>query len=333
MMLKDKNILLFAPSFFGYQTEIVNALKKMGANVDYFDERPKNNFIVKASIRTNKNLIKKRIIKYYTTILSYTKSKKYDFVFVVNLEALLPSIIQELRLQQTEAKFILYMWDSIQNKKPALEAFPYFDWGYSFDKSDSQKIEGINFRPLFFIDKYDADKIAQPSVQNIDLCFLGTVHSDRYNLIHNIKEQVENLGMKTFFFMYFPSPILFWYKKFKDFRFYKARYNEFSFTPLKLEEISEKIMLSKVILDIQHPKQSGLTMRTVEMLGANRKLITTNSAIKDYDFYDPENILVIDRDHPIIDKEFFIKPYKNVAPEIRNRYTIEAWIKELFKLS
>ena len=42
MIFQDKNILLFAPSFFGYELEIINQLSKEGANIDYFDERPNN---------------------------------------------------------------------------------------------------------------------------------------------------------------------------------------------------------------------------------------------------------------------------------------------------
>lgn len=331
-MLRDKKILFFAPSFFGYQNEISDALKRLGASVDYYDERPKNNFFVKASLRTNKNIVKKRIQKYYASILENTRNKKYDYVFVVNLEALMPSLIKELQQQQNEAKFILYMWDSIQNKKPALEAFPHFDWGYSFDKSDSQNINGIQFRPLFFIDKYDCFKTSKTR-QTIDLCFMGTVHSDRYNLIHELKEKAENLGLTTYFFMYFPSPILFWFKKLRDIRFYKARYNEFSFKPINHDEIARKIMASKVVLDIQHPKQTGLTMRTIEMIGAEKKLITTNAAIKEYDFYDEQNILVIDREHPVISKTFFTEPYKPIDKKIRYNYSIEGWIKEIFKLN
>ena len=56
------------------------------------------------------------------------------------------------------------------------------------------------------------------------------------------------------------------------------------------EEIISLISKSKAILDINHPSQVGLTMRTFETLGANKKLITTNENIKIYDFFDKENI-------------------------------------------
>ena len=41
------------------------------------------------------------------------------------------------------------------------------------------------------------------------------------------------------------------------------------------------------VLDIEHPKQVGLTMRTFEVLASGRKLITTNRSIINHEFYDP----------------------------------------------
>lgn len=40
MNFKGKAILLFAPSFFGYEKSIQKRLIELGANVDFFDERP-----------------------------------------------------------------------------------------------------------------------------------------------------------------------------------------------------------------------------------------------------------------------------------------------------
>ena len=80
-MFKGKRILFFSANFFGYQFEIKNKLIELGAEVDFFDERPKNTFLYKALIRFNKRFITKIIEKYYRTIIEETKSKDYDFVF------------------------------------------------------------------------------------------------------------------------------------------------------------------------------------------------------------------------------------------------------------
>lgn len=60
------------------------------------------------------------------------------------------------------------------------------------------------------------------------------------------------------------------------------------------------LAISKAQIEIQHPSQKGLTTRAFESLGTKTKLITTNPAIRQYDFYNSNNILIIDRNNPVI---------------------------------
>ena len=100
---------------------------------------------------------------------------------------------------------------------------------------------------------------------------------------------------------------------------------------LSSEEVMEVVASSKAVLDIQHPKQTGLTMRTIEMLGVKRKLITTNPAVKEYDFYNPQNILVIDRANPIVNKEFLESLYSPINEKLYYKYSLDGWIEYIFK--
>ena len=87
---------------------------------------------------------------------------------------------------------------------------------------------------------------------------------------------------------------------------------------------------SKIILDIEHPNQKGLTMRTFESLGAGKKLITTNATVKEMDFYNANNIVVIDRDHPAIPMSFFKENYVKVDASTYARYSLRSWVTEIF---
>ncbi|MBW7844047.1 MAG: hypothetical protein H3C45_00045 [Bacteroidia bacterium] len=331
--LSNKKVLFFAPKFFGYELAIKAKLEEMGADVTYFDERPKNTFWTKVFIRINRNIISSQIKKYYNQVLNQTAAKQFDYVFVVNLEAMTPKVIEKLRKQQPNARFILYMWDSIRNKKPAQIAFPLFDWCYSFDRDDANNLTNVVFRPLFFIDTFDTYKWKDKPNVKYDLCFIGTVHSDRYNLISDVKKQLLDSSKSFYFYMYFHNRVLFLYKKFRDVKFLKAPYSEFNFNSISAIEIMNKIKHSFAVFDVQHPYQTGLTMRTIEMIGAERKLITTNKAIAQYDFYNPNNILIIDRNKPILKNEFWDTPYQPIDEEQRKYYSIEGWIKTIFKLA
>jgi hypothetical protein len=65
-------------------------------------------------------------------------------------------------------------------------------------------------------------------------------------------------------------------------------------------------------------------------MGLQKKLITTNSDIKNYDFYNPNNILIIDIKRPEIPKAFFENEYEKLPEDIYNKYTLSGWIKNVF---
>ena len=65
------------------------------------------------------------------------------------------------------------------------------------------------------------------------------------------------------------------------------------------------------------------------MIGMNKKLITTNAHIKNYEFYNSNNISVIDRNHVEIDIKFFDSDYEPLLPGIYEKYSLETWIKEV----
>jgi hypothetical protein len=71
-------------------------------------------------------------------------------------------------------------------------------------------------------------------------------------------------------------------------------------------------------------------MRTFEALGAKKKLITTNSNIINYSFYNKNNILVIDRIDPKIPPSFFQTKFENIEGVTYDKLTLQGWIQELF---
>lgn len=79
--------------------------------------------------------------------------------------------------------------------------------------------------------------------------------------------------------------------------------------------------------------QRGLTMRNIEMIGLKKKLVTTNKDIIHYDFYNPQNICIIDRSNPIIPDSFIKLPYLDIPQEIYQLYYIESWIRDVLSLS
>ena len=177
MFLENRSILFFSAQAFGYQNEIRAEMERMGARVDYFDERPANSFAVKAAIRINRNLLARYIDRYHARIIERTKNRKYDYVFFIKGESVSVENLNKIKELHPEAKLIIYHWDSIANNRNALRILPVFDRAFSFDKPDCEKL-GIRFLPLFYLRDYEKIGRQEPDYR-YDLLFVGTVHSDR----------------------------------------------------------------------------------------------------------------------------------------------------------
>lgn len=324
--LNGKRVLFLCPAFFGYEKSIKEALVKMGATVVYFDERPSNSTMGKAFLRINPKLIQKKIQEHYQLMLEKIAGQAFDYILICQAEATPVFFLQKLKEIYPDARMILYLWDSIKNKKHSLEKTAYFDHVASFDFDDCQK-NAFHFRPLFFEEKYLT--LAEKTDYVYSLFFVGTIHSDRYTILEQVKRIFLESGKNVFFYYYIPSKLMFFYYKYFKKIIPGSYFQDFHYAPLDKDELAKKLSDSGAVIDIQHPAQTGLTMRTIEMLGANKKLITTNAEVKHYDFYESGNICVIERENIQIPASFLNTPYKKIAPEIKERYSLPFFILEL----
>jgi hypothetical protein len=331
-ILEGKRILFIAARFFGYEDEISGRLRYWGAEVDYYDQRPSNSFLTKALIRINNKILSRRIERYYAQIAALTKGRMYDFVLMISPESVTKEALMTLRQVHTGSRFVLYMWDSLRNKSQSiLEVLPLFDLRFSFDRET--EFTGLHFhhRPLFFLNEYSklANR-AEAQEMRYDATFVGTIHSDRFRILKILAKQFEGAGLSYFYHMYFPSRVLYYMRFLMNREFWSTTVDQFQFSALRKEEVISCIGASKIIIDIHHPQQTGLTMRTLEAIGAGRKLITTNSDVRNYDFYSPANIAIVDRKQLSIDPQFFHREMVELDPFIYNRYSIDGWITEIF---
>ncbi|MEH7374542.1 lipopolysaccharide biosynthesis protein [Neobacillus drentensis] len=329
--LKNKKILFLCPLFFNYHKKLMNAMEWMGAEVDYYDERPSNTFFSKALLRINRNFVTLQINKYYQEISLEIKNKKYDYIFICQAEATPKSFLKDIKKMNPNARMVLMLWDSVANKVNTLEKLDLFDEVFSFDKQDCEQF-GLTFRPLFFDKEYEQIAIKEPTLV-YDLFFVGTVHSDRYQILKAVKQQFEKNHLAVFLYMFIPSKIMYYQRKLLTSDLTGSEISEFSFEGMPSHQLTAKLKQSKAVVDIQHPKQTGLTMRTIEMLGANKKLITTNRDIQHYDFYHPNNICIVDREKVVVPTEFMTTPFVPVDKKIKEKYSINYFVLDVLGLT
>ena len=200
-------LLLIMPKFFDYPEIIVDELNEMGYEVDFFDDRPSTNAWIKAAIRINKNLIRTYIKKYFESVMKTVRNKKYDVVFLISGQSLSfsESMINEIKLCQKDAKFVLYQWDSQTNFPYIKQVQKYFDKCYSFDRRDIEETPSLKFLPLFYSRKYEEIGKRNNTNFKYDFCFVGTAHPKKYKFIKMMSEQLKSVYPNQFIYFFFPS--------------------------------------------------------------------------------------------------------------------------------
>jgi hypothetical protein len=326
----NKSILILSVKFFNYENLIKDELSLMGAKVDLFDERPSNSFYSKAIIRLKRDLYQRNIDKHYQKIIELIKNRKYDYFLLIKGEVVPVFFIEFLKFNNPSIIFIYYTYDSFRNNPNGLSILPFFNRKFTFDREDSKKYN-LSFRPLFFASEYASVNEQTNNSFDYELSFIGTAHSDRYSISQQLSHWCKQVGFNMFNFYYSPSKILFNLKKLTDKNFVRFDRDKISFDSLGHKEIIEIYKKSKAILDINHPGQNGLTMRTFETLGAGRKLVTTNEDIKLYPFFNANNIFVIDRQDPKLDVNFFRNEFQKIDSDVYFSMSLKGWIIELFE--
>ena len=324
--LIGKKVLMFAPKYFGYGEAIAKELKEMGCEVDLFDERPSNSAFAKIMLRYNIKLYRSTVKKYYMSV--FDNGKDYDYVFVIKSEALNEDILKAYKNHYKNAEFILYLWDAVGNVPDGKQKLKFYDKVFTFDPVDAKKYS-LNLRPLFFRKEY----AKQPEVKKeykYEAAFIGTAHTIRPLIVKKIEEQCEAMGKKCYSYFFLSHIIVFMYNKILNPVYRNIKKKDIQFKPLSVEEINAVYEESKCIIDAEHIAQHGLTMRTIEMVGMQKKLITTNKNIKDYDFYNENNICIIDRNNPVISKEFLESEYHPVDEKILKKYSLRYFVQEIF---
>lgn len=325
--ITGKKILFFSPAFFRYENMIADKMREMGAEVDMYDVRSVTGAMDRALLKIFPAIFKKRSQKYYERIIEQNKGKNYEYILIVKCDMTLVNILERFRVEYPNAKLCLNLWDSVDNIPGVTEKFRYFDTLHSFDINDCEKYKELKFRPLFFGDQFR--KEARSGDFKYDISFLGTVHSDRYAVIRQVQNIAKKRGLKCYWFLYLQSKFIYKFYKVTKKEFRGVPESIFSFDKMSAADIAKIVDESKIILDIQHPRQTGLTIRTIEMLGMNKKLITTNQSIKKYDFFCANNVAVVDRKNVEIPAGFLESSYTSLPEDVYEKYSLKSWILEV----
>jgi hypothetical protein len=322
------HVLLVSPLTFSYHESISETLVSLGYAVTWWNDRASNSTWYKIALRLFPSLTAKLSERFFLKRLDQIDSSSISHVLVIKGEGVSPDVALKLREKFRSASMGFYLWDGIDNVTQALDILPAFDSVATFDPDDAKKY-GWTYRPLFWRNiSVAANSVSSPSY---DWCFIGTIHSDRHRVIHRLRERYKN-DFQCFVFCYFQSPLILLFRKILDRTLWSAPDNSLSTKPKSASDVALIVANSKAVLDVEHPKQRGFTMRTIETLLSGKKLLTTNRSILNSNLFDPSRVFVIDRNKPEVEESFLDEPFVEVDEELKRYYSCSGWVSELLAL-
>lgn len=321
-----RRVLFVGSPFFGYHEHIASAFERLGYAIDHYNDRPGENPFLKGAIRVRPSLVDGVVQRYLDDILDQTRGRDYDLLFVVNGKVLTPEFVSALRAEHPSAEAVLYLWDSIRLYPHVLEFAGLFDRRYTFDAADARERADFELLPLFYTHDYRAVGAQHVDQFDFDLTNVCTAHPNRYALMSVLVPRLQQAGLRVFSYLYL-NPLQLAYNKARSPAFKRARVKEFRLRPLAGSDYVDVLGRSRAVLDVNHDAQTGLTMRTIETVGARRKLVTTNAEVVKYPFYDPSRVFLLDPDR--VDTAavagFIECPQKPLDDATYERYGIDAW--------
>jgi hypothetical protein len=325
-----RRILLIAAQYFGYDAAIAGRLRALGASVTQYDDRPSTTTLYRILIRLHPMLAAPRTWRYVNSIVSAHRSDSFDDILVIKGQGFTVPMMRRILDAFPGARKIFYNWDSFRNARGSREKLPLFQRRFTFDPGDARDTSEIKFRQSFFSDEYRAQAPADAGTEgsSIDVLFVGTIHTDRYAVLKRLRRALPP-GISHYYYLYFPSRLIYLARRVFDPHFWRARARDFKFQPLGRDDTAALFRRARVVVDIERPVQTGLTMRTLEALASGKKVATTNSRITQYDFFDAANIAVIDRKSPSLSESFLRQPARPVPPEFLRRYSLDQWLLDV----
>ena len=326
-------LLLIAPLFFDYYKAIMEEARNLSYETDYICDAPSNSNLSKAIGRINKNLLIASVEKYYREkVLPFLKKRHYDYVLVVAgmTFSFTPKMVEEIRGLYPDARFVLYQWDSEKNLPYVTSIQRYFNAIYSFDMGDCASRDIYHFLPLFYTRDYEAIGAEGKTSFQYDCSYVGTAHPLKYKNINEMSSALIERLPRQYIYHYMPSRLKYLYHKLKAPEYKEARFSDFHTEKVGKDALLNLIRESRCILDSPQFGQTGLTIRSIECLGAKRKLITTNREIRKYDFYNERNVFIY-TDEPDLNAEFFLQPYEEIDEAVYRKYSLSAWLKVMLE--
>jgi hypothetical protein len=313
-------ICLISFDYWGFDSHIIKELKQGGheayhINLDDFKYKHPSfphrlkNFFTKVVLKKNIKRLKRQ--EYVLEALN--KMGHMDSILVIRPDLLDVETHQANKRHTTQ--YIAYLYDSTKRFAVNHLLDGLFSKIYSFDENDVKQYGFQHLTNYIYLPKKEI-AVNETYKQQV---FIVISADERLKILNKIASQLQSGNISHKFIV-------------KANRKPAGLHENIEFTKNEIwhDQLIALLDESEIFLDLIRHGHNGLSFRVFEALAHQKKLITTNASIKNYDFYNPQNIAVIDPDNINIDPSFFSGSYEPLSNEVYNKYTIKEWVRRVF---
>lgn len=342
--MENKKVLLIAPDWMGLHKDIIEGLKQKGYVVDFIPEKryaydPFYRLAKRRHQKSESDFLSE-MQESWTKILNDREyNKSYDYLFVVDGQALHPCLFDILEQRNSSIKKVNFLFDRVQGVYDFDRYFNRFHRVVTFDPSDATNF-GIELFQIYWVPGNSAVK------NKYNLFGFGAYSHYRYEFFSELDKVFADSKDKNFIKLYSAPVSNEWIHEIKNYVRIVLGYTPnismrelhsgmISHESINPEQFRDIIYASNVVVDTSAPYQEGLTARFMWALGAEKKIITTNQFVVNYTFYSPEQILVVEKDKvkEHIDKiRAFVQSDLIIDDRIKKeveKFRIDNWINYL----
>lgn len=255
------------------------------------------------------------------------QNQDFDYALVIRPDLFFcPNLVQIK--QQTQYNFVGYQWNGLNRFPDTMHKIHHFDRFFAFDHQDLSNEQFNDYQLLgctnFYFDMYQPEPAPH---EGIVAYFVGLHFDDRSTPLDRCAQALAQHGIQLDFNI----------KCRHGDEHAKSQYQsqdiQFIEKNINFDENIQHINHADILVDVVNPVHLGLSFRTFEALYYEKKLITNNAAVQDYDFYHPNNMLIWDGEDLSMLEDFLSLPYHPIDDSIRNKYSFGNWIRNMLDLS
>lgn len=244
------------------------------------------------------------------------KNRKFDFCFVIRGDLVPEKVLKYAR--SVSDKMVDYQLDGLSVSSKILDYKYLFDQIYVFDPQDLKTYSGHGLKFItncYFGNSENSNKI------RYDILYIGQYIAQReedLTRLHNYfgSKNHTYTSLTSLYGSFQPAP------ETKVLQHTEA---------ISYENNLNLVKKSAVVLDFKRDEHSGLSLRFFEAMQFEKKVITNNASIKNYDFYHSDNIFLTDYENFEGLAEWLQKPYVIINEDIKLKYRFDNWIKEILQ--